>query len=128
MEREEILNRLESDLRVVANNHHVEAIFENPNEYGEFKALLTGAGVPLQSDVRQLLKAYGLHHKDTMDVDCGWGIVRQLPEAYGLHHEDTMDADCSCGIININVTLSHLPKEPNDALRELCGATRTNHQ
>lgn len=104
MEREEILNRLESDLRVVAHNHHVEATFENPDEYGEFEALLTGVGVPLQSDVRQLLEAYGLHHEDTMDVDCGWGII------------------------NINVTLSHLPKEPNEALRELCGATRTNHQ
>ena len=100
MSREEILKQMEHDLRVLARNHKVDASIENPDEEGDFVGTLTGTGVPLVNDVRQLMEAYGLHHEDTVECDYGWGFTCIL------------------------ITECHVVKEPNTMLRTLCGAAR----
>jgi hypothetical protein len=100
MSREEILKQLEADLRTIARNHKVDASIENPDEDGDFMCTLTGEKVPLVSDVRQLMEAYGLHHEDTVECDHSWGFT------------------------NILITDAHVVNEPSTMLRTLCGATR----
>lgn len=100
MNREEIMRQMEADLRTLARNHKVDASIENPDEDGDFVCTLTGTGVPLVSDVRQLMEAYGLHHEDTVECDHSWGYTCVL------------------------ITEYHAVKEPSTMLRTLCGATR----
>ncbi len=92
--------QLEKDLRTLARNHNVDASIKNPDDDGDFVCSLTGENVPLVSDVRQLMEAYGLQHEDTVETDHGWG--------------------CTC----ILITEDHAVKEPNTMLRTLCGAAR----
>ena len=100
MSREDILKHMEHDLRVLARNHKVDVSIENPDEDGDFIATLTGLQVPLVSDMRQLMEAYGLDHRDTVESDSSWGFTSVL------------------------ITECHELKEPNTMLRTLCGATR----
>ncbi len=100
MSREEIMKQMEADLRTLARNHNVDASIENPDEDGDFVGTLTGDGVPLVSDVRQLMEAYGLHHEDAVECDHGWGFTCVL------------------------ITDAHVVKEPSTMIRTLCGATR----
>lgn len=100
MSREEILLQMEHDLRVLARNHKLDARIKNPDEDGDFLAVLTGADVPIVNDMRMLAEAYGLEPSETVESDYGWGYTSFLVAKY------------------------EEPKEPSTMLRTLCGATR----
>lgn len=124
MGQEELLDQFKKDFMKVAKNHKTE-IESSIDEYDHtFSITAMNSSVPLLQDVKMLVSAYGIN-EDKIDTDDGWGYVGVCFKPRFLFPQEEVDYYFGEGmtIVEFNEQ-TQVIKEPDQHLRELCGAAR----